>query len=302
MGSARHGLGWDSIRAHGAALACFFAAVLCLSAFPPARGDGPQGGDGSAAREVAAPAVAGRRYRVEPFTFVHLSDTHFDTGQEPAWVRPSRAVLERGIDFLNESVRPDFVILTGDLISFEKKEQLLAVKDLLDHRLKCPYRPVLGNHDGEHWSEVFGEPTYAFSHKGVRFLALGLSYWEHDAGLGEFRGLDWLRGDLAEHRDEPAFVLTHNPVVPGSFSNAAAVQRLCEEAPNAVAVLGGHLHRDLKFAIQGVFHLTAPMFLRPPHRMRIFRVDADGAEVRDCDWREEGGYAVAEKGFRVGWR
>ena len=94
-----------------------------------------------------------------------------------------------------------------------------------------------------------------------------------------------LAGELLAHRGEPTIVLTHNPVVIPTFQNSAAVARLVDCQPHALAVLAGHLHCDYEVRAAKL-HLGAPMLVRPPYAFKVLRIYPDRIlvfthEVRD---------------------
>ncbi|MCX8036896.1 MAG: metallophosphoesterase [Candidatus Sumerlaeia bacterium] len=170
---------------------------------------------------VSVPAALWERQRPEaagsdksfankrPFSFAAIADIQY-CDSAPAnnrYYRDSLDRLKRCIEHLN-SLRPDFVLLLGDLIDaeFASLERVLTV--LRD--LTMPFYPVLGNHDvqieqsrrQQAWRMLGydrrgrGKGYYDFAHKGWRFVALNgtdVSLLAHRPGTLEYqRAMQWL--------------------------------------------------------------------------------------------------------------
>ncbi len=144
-----------------------------------------------------------------PFSFAAIADIQYcDTA--PAnnrYYRDSLEKLKRCVEHLN-TLRPDFVLLLGDLIDarFASLERVLAVL----RGLNMPFHPVLGNHDiqieqtrrEQAWRMLgydrrgTGKGYYDFAHKGWRFVALNgndVSLLAHRPGTPEYqRAAQWL--------------------------------------------------------------------------------------------------------------
>ncbi len=144
------------------------------------------------------------------YTFVHMTDLHVYDLSAPMGCMEGRGrgealYLRKAIDQIN-LLRPDFVVITGDLVhgqmylpedwppdphrrgsSQYDYEYMWAYREL--SRLKVPSFLVPGNHDGYHdgqkdglrwWTETFG-PLYYFQDLGnTRLLMLNSFDWEDD--------------------------------------------------------------------------------------------------------------------------
>ena len=118
-------------------------------------------------------------------------------------------------------LRPEFVMLVGDLIEGYTNDvaqletewkEFLGFVDNLD--MKFPF--VAGNHDLSNplmhkiWCQRFGPEWYSFDYKGVHFLCLSSA--DPETRIGD-RQFDWIRRDLAEHRDAHwTLVFVHKPL------------------------------------------------------------------------------------------
>jgi predicted MPP superfamily phosphohydrolase len=175
------------------------------------------------------------------FKFAWISDTHlYPRDVNTRFVeKATRAVKEA------QAMKPaaDFLIFGGDLAQLGDPVELdLGAQILKDVKAKKYFIP--GEHDwyldmGQKWVKTFGEPTWTFDHKGVRFVGLdtvsrGPDYWTakkmtpkermgHMATLdgsvaGAWAGvgrdqLQWLSKTLANWpKDRPIVVFSHNPL------------------------------------------------------------------------------------------
>ena len=166
------------------------------------------------------------------FTFIHASDPHASEASV-ARLRAARAIVERE--------RPDFVLMTGDLVRDALRVGEAEARGYYDlyvaeaARFPVPVWSVPGNHENfgieRHLSLVptthplygkgmyrqrLGPNFYSFDHGGVHFVALDtvdvedLWYYGHvDAAQ-----LEWLAGDLATvPAGTPVVTFDHIPFV-----------------------------------------------------------------------------------------
>jgi hypothetical protein len=228
----------------------------------------------------AAPGpVAARR---PDFFFLQLSDTHWGFQGPP---NPQADVtLERAVATINSvETRPDFVVFTGDLTHTTddgsvRRERMKRFRDIVS-RLKVEHvRFLPGEHDaapdrGEAYREAFGEPTYAFDHKGVHFVALDNVSLPGGA-LGDAQ-LAWLEADLARlPADTPLVVLAHRPLFPlfpewewTTRDGSRALDLLARR--EAATVFYGHIHQE--------HHLTTGRVAHHAARSLVFPLPAPGS-------------------------
>lgn len=146
-----------------------------------------------------------------------------------------------------EHLKPDFLIITGDICSHQSRDAMFAARDFLDS-LGVPYYPLAGNHDSvledsrKWYNEAFqdrlpdGDTVYSFTHKGLHFCVLDPWWKWSDETLCPFsekavaKDIDispagarwaipphefgWLEEDIEEHRGIPTIVATHYPPIP----------------------------------------------------------------------------------------
>ena len=195
--------------------------------------------------------------------FVQISDSHIGFNK-PA--NPDvTATLQVAIDKINAlSVRPEFVLHTGDLSHLSKDSEF----DTLDLALKSmrtgAIHYVPGEHDvlndnGAQYRERYGKGTkgdgwYSFDQKGVHFVGLVNVMNLKSGGLGTLGHdqLEWLEDDVKHLKSSTPIVLfAHIPlwsVYPewgwGTEDSAQALGYL--KKFGSVSVLNGHIHQVMQ--------------------------------------------------------
>lgn len=179
-----------------------------------------RGADFALAERAAPPA----------FTFIHASDTH---------VSPKTVGRLQQVRALAEKLRPDFVLVTGDLVRDALRvgeEEARGYYDLYTReagRFPVPVWSVPGNHENfgieRHLSLV--SPSHPLYGKGMYRQRLGPNYYSFTHGGVHFVGLDsvdiadlwyyghvddvqlaWLKADLARvPADTPIVTFNHIP-------------------------------------------------------------------------------------------
>ena len=119
--------------------------------------------------------------------FVHVSDPHLASTRDGVWnnqflcsmMSDVMACLRHDLT----QVDPDFLLVTGDIVSHRSRDSVIEARDALDG-LGVPYYPMGGNHDyynmeSRGWFlEAYDShlPTpntvYSFVHKNLRFCVL----------------------------------------------------------------------------------------------------------------------------------
>ena len=218
------------------------------------------GGIGSSIGLDAALAAPAHRPPVAPFTFVQVSDSHlgFNKPANP----DARATFREAIAKVQAlSVKPDFIIHTGDISQLSRDDQF----DDADQMLKATGLPVFfvpGAHDmldpdgGKAFLDRFGKGSrgagwYSFDHRGVHFIALVNVADLKPGGMGNLgpEQLKWLKDDLAGRSSStPIVVFAHIPLWTvyaewgwGTDDAAQALKLLARFG--SVTVLNGHIHQ-----------------------------------------------------------
>jgi Icc protein len=166
------------------------------------------------------------------FSFIHASDPHI----EPANVDRTRRLRQ-----LVDSIRPNFTLITGDLIRDAMSQQEPLARSyfaLFDAEIRGFAKPVWtvpGNHDHfgiirsrSHVAETHplydrgmyreyrGPDYYSFTYGGVHFVALNTLMTDDSAYYGRVDSLQlaWLRRDLATIAPNvPVVTFNHIPMV-----------------------------------------------------------------------------------------
>lgn len=147
-------------------------------------------------------------------TLMQISDVHVGTKFDYKYI----------IDSFKKAqlLAPDYVVYTGDYVSYENEEQFHQLQEVFTHSVKGSLGTVgiLGNHDyGENWQEqkVADEITLILENSGVRILSNEAKEINglHIIGLDDYWGLNFNPKEiLSKHNPELAnLVLCHNPDV-----------------------------------------------------------------------------------------
>ena len=206
----------------------------CLSAFPMIIAPSARSGRRFGPASSSAPLDFALAARPAPttFTFIHASDAH---------VSPQSLVRLQQVRAIAEARRPDFVLVTGDLVRDALRvgeDEARGYYDLyLDEtrRFPMPVWSVPGNHENfgieRHLSLV--SATHPLYGKGMYRQRLGPNYYSFTFGGVHFVGLDsvdiadlwyyghvdatqlaWLRADLQRlPAGTPVVTFNHIPFV-----------------------------------------------------------------------------------------
>ncbi|MGM9625639.1 MAG: metallophosphoesterase family protein [Eubacteriales bacterium] len=225
----------------------------------------------------------------KPFCVWHLTDLHLlyaddrdgDYENENAAARvpcfPDAQKIEEQIltAFSSADKKPDFLLLTGDIIDFPTQANLSALQRLI-RAAGCPYLYIPGNHD---WSFPRGYQSKQQKDTYFPMLAAAaeqedITFCEKQFGGIRFIGVDDSRDrvtpeqcarliaslDACRKERIPAVVCLHvpiqsealdpeakrvwrAPVVIGDDRMDAATRRFCEAVEDgAAAVIAGHVH------------------------------------------------------------
>jgi hypothetical protein len=262
-------------------------------------------GCGSAAMTASAPGgmPLGPTRKTEDFFFLQLSDTHWGF-QGPPNPR-AETTLECAVQTINSvGALPDFVVFTGDLThttddATQRRERMKRFRDIVSKLRVKDVRFLPGEHDaapdrGEAYREHFGDPTYAFDHKGVHFVAIdNASMPGGEIGTAQ---LAWLERDLALVADDtPIVVLAHRPLFPlfpdwewQTKDGARAIDVLSRR--EHVTVFYGHIHQEHHFTTGRIDHHAA--------RSLVFPLPAPGSVPK----KQPLPWDAASPDHGLGWR
>jgi hypothetical protein len=188
------------------------------------------------------------------FTFIHASDTHLDSLSLPRM---------RMLQALVDSIRPDFVIITGDLVrdalrvsdTVATGRYALYVKE--QARINRPVWTAPGNHeifgierDKSHVSadhplygrkmyrHYLGPDYYSFNYGGVHFVALNSEDYDDQWYYGHIDSVqvEWLKRDLSFVADSvPVVTFNHIPF----FTAVEMINGYVDEPPAPTLITVG---------------------------------------------------------------
>lgn len=218
--------------------------------------------------------------------FAQITDLHIRTkGKLAMGVVDTETCLRQSLKAISEfSPRPDFILITGDLVDCGMVEEYQNLKEILAET-DIPIRLVLGNHDRrETFLEVFGGEDYLAGCD--QFIQ-----YEIDAGPcrvicvdtvnpGESGGflcadrLKWIDQSLSADREKPTVVALHHPPFKSGLQymddmgleNADDLEAIVAKAPNVERVLCGHLHRPVQAKWAGT---VASVMSNPAHQLSV---------------------------------
>jgi hypothetical protein len=226
--------------------------------------------------------------------FAQIADVHFH-GDD-------RAHLDLAVAFLNDGLRPAFVVFTGDNASCgpaRNVEVLGTLKAILDAGLRMPYFMVKGDNDARGYEQVFGSSNWAFSAGGMRFVGIGLDQDAEGSGVGFSTQHDWVLEQIRVRPDRPAALFVHESILPPTFLDAFRLGPKLAREPNLVLVAAGHLHKDVELRWNRITHITCPSLLKTPGSgIKLYEAHADHLTVKTFEVKE-GTYAFADKWQRV---
>lgn len=241
----------------------------------------------------------------------HISDLHFGR-IDPAVVEALLADIGR--------LRPDLVVISGDLTQRARRSQFYAARDFLA-RLPGRHMVVPGNHDIPVFNLLarFSRPFSAYRH----FVSRELNpYWQDDEiavlGLNTARSmiLDFAEGRVNRLQMERAaevfrtaghgrfkIVFTHHPFLPPPDApNTRLVGRARRalaaiEAAGVDLLLAGHLHRAYAGDIMGHHtHMersilvaqastaTSTRLRREPNAYNLITIDPPTLDIEIRSW------------------
>ncbi|WP_162247097.1 phosphodiesterase [Rhizobacter sp. Root404] len=188
----------------------------------------------------------------------------------------SNEMLVRAIDSVLElDLRPDFVVITGDVTADGLPEEYEHACALLG-RLPMPWYVIPGNHDKrEAFRQAFrglgflpetGPLNYAVSLGNLNLVALDSTDDCSHAGSLDDQTLLWLEDALLSFEGRPALVVMHHPPFSCGISYLDAygcvdgekLAGLIGRHRGIEAVLCGHVHRSIVRKWANTLAMSAP--------------------------------------------
>lgn len=213
---------------------------------------------------------------------LHLSDTHFVNGRRPLYgAIDCDAQLATLIDRLRGSeIRPDAIVLTGDLADHGAEDAYLRLRAALDPvaaEYDCPIVWVMGNHDDrqtfrrvlqddvrgdgpdENGADENGPVDHVTVVDGLRIIALDSTVPGVHHGEITPDQLEWLAAELAEPAPNGTLLALHHPPVPTHLGLLQAVELRDAHVLESVlagsdvrGILAGHFHYPVASTLAGI--------------------------------------------------
>ncbi len=224
-------------------------------------------------------------------TFAQIADVHYDGAH--------REDLDRALAFLDRTIRPGFVLFAGDNVSCAwelNAENLRKLSAIVDAGLSMPWYMVKGDNDSEGYEEALDSSNWSFDAGGIHFVGIGFDRDIEGTGMGYLSDPGWLLDDLAAARGRPAILLLHEPFVPPTCVEAFRLGVRLAAEDDLVAVLTGHLHKDVSARVGRITHITAPAIGRTHAGRGIKVYEVHPGHITVKTWEVRGGaYAFADK-------
>jgi 3',5'-cyclic-AMP phosphodiesterase len=223
------------------------------------------------------------------YLLVQISDIHLTAdGTLPPGVRP-RDNLVRALGVLESSgMRPDVILLTGDLANSGDAGCYDDLRSLVAGRAKEAGASVVylpGNHDERaafrrHLLDADGEAPVNQTHlrDGLRIIALDTVVPGQDHGALADQTLDYLRAELATRAPDGTVLALHHPPIPSPIKPMAGIAlqepgRLRDviEGSDVRLIVAGHSHHE-SLGVLG----STPVWVSPA---TAYRLDTTSAEA-----------------------
>ncbi len=263
----------------------FWVAIVCLAGFSLHEG-----------------CFSSRLPQNAELTVVHLSDLHLSTRgrvMDTPWTHKivvggyklhkpctgkSFDLLEKAVAVVNGEIRPDAVIITGDIVDCGNDGEALKKGAEIIRKLNCPVVIAQGDHDkvGDRWEAVFGKRDGRTEMKGFSFFHIP---FESDAGT--FKRLeDGINGAQGHNRTK--FLCMHRMLYTSWLMNALskrfygrtallspdreAIINMLGKTAGRWIVLCGHSHTNHEGTHGNITDFCTSSLAEYPHELRILKV------------------------------
>jgi 3',5'-cyclic AMP phosphodiesterase CpdA len=187
------------------------------------------------------------------------------------------AFLRSAIAHLNDLIpRPDFVIVTGDLVDEGSTAEYDNLRSILSG-LAIPFALMPGNHDERgNLRRAFGDHRnlprdgeflhYVIENLPLRLIALDTVIPGQGGGRLCPARLERLESRLAEQPDRPTVIAMHHPPFVSGLAemdsinceNSSALGEIVARHPQVERIICGHVHRPICLGWNGTVVTTAP--------------------------------------------
>jgi len=207
---------------------------------------------------------------IDPVRIVQVSDCHLpaDPRRRYRGINP-RLNLEALLVKI-EAIRPDLLLLTGDLSDDGSRASYLALRSIFGS-LETPVLALPGNHDDPALLETTfpGSPVGGISvsdHGAWQIVRLDSCMPGRPEGRIGDRAITELEEHLSRHADRPQLVaLHHQPIAIGTpwidrfpLLNPQPLLQAIDRCPAVKAVVWGHIHQEFIDTRNGTVMMGGP--------------------------------------------
>lgn len=222
-----------------------------------------------------------------------ITDVHYGPRQDVSRRRYHIAhiLVERAVRRLNLMIKPDIVLVLGDLVDngsdTDAEERLLELRKILN-KLDCPYLAIPGNHDDSHeqFYRVFDRPGEWEDVAGARFLGFvdrdepGYNSSRSDEDIDRFYKA---RADFNGPLIAFQHVCLYPPepkMAPYNYLNAENILSAMKEVGVTASISGHHHHGVEPVEVDGTTLVTAPGLCESPFPITEIVVDGMSVDVK----------------------
>ena len=228
---------------------------------------------------------------------VAVGDPHYGPGYDEACARRSEIadiLLQKVVDRSNTIIRPDVVLILGDLLQGsdipDARERLERLAEIIG-QFNCPVITIPGNHDPgpDEFFRIIQRPPEWMDVRDVRFLPF------IDPEMPECNARrtpeDIARVAKARHNHSgPIVSVQHVPLLPAGTSDCQFIYTNGEEIigdfkKQRVALsIGAHHHRGVDlYCHEGINYVVAPGLCQSPFSFSEITIHGDSITARRHD-------------------
>lgn len=233
--------------------------------------------------------------------FVQITDSHFSANAQEynkRDVEHSKTYLDQAIEDINTISGLDFVIFTGDNIDTANEADLIKFLGIANS-LNVPYYVVIGNHEvfqSQHFDKIQYMKTvskyskncrtkkanYVFKKNGFVFIVVdgAKEVMPGPAGYYKKDTLKWFDKQLETYKNCDVVVFQHFPIVAPYYNkthttyNVKDYEKVLNKYSNVIGIFSGHYHGNGENMVNGVYHVSTPALVEPPHNYKIVEIEA----------------------------
>lgn len=241
-------------------------------------------------------AFAQNKKQDQAYFIIQMTDPQFGMFSSNKDFKDETVLYEKAVVKIN-SLKPDFVVITGDFVHDGKDQsqidEFFRITAQVDNEIPVYFTP--GNHDiGKVDSQNiksyiarYGYDKFSFKHKNSRFIGLNSSIIKADVPSLEQEQYKWLERELKKSRRArhilifchyPFFIKTFDE--PETYSNIGIQRRekyLSLFIKHRIAaIFSGHLHNNANASYDGIEQVTTSAVGKPlgkaPSGFRIIKI------------------------------